>query len=174
MILSVAMKATLLITLLGLYLVVPEALGLVCEYSRLRNIVTCGSTACSTKSPPFLKGLLPGTYRVGVLRRHERLDTPWFNLYPKKFRGGYWDYHTKSPNHICRGGFGLHPGSRSEGCITVSNDCFNRLKSVITQHRTSTVTVNECNECFLGICWNGTSTISRTLYNSVYVRSKFF
>ena len=35
--------------------------------------------------------------------------------------GGYWEYSTKASEIGCRGGFGIHPGTISKGCISVTN-----------------------------------------------------
>ena len=43
----------------------------------------------------------------------------WFKLYRQRVSEGYWDYHTKVPELGHHGGFAIHPGSYSEGCITV-------------------------------------------------------
>jgi hypothetical protein len=147
-------------------LICPGTLGLICYYSRSANTVRCGSVKCSAASPgDSYEKLPPGSYRVGG-------DPWWFKLYPARKSGGYWDYHTKSADHSCRGGFALHPGGISEGCITVvDTSCYNRLKSVITRQDTSSVTVRECLWCRWGFCWLGVWNIRRTLYNSVWVYS---
>ena len=165
------MKVTFLLTSLGLYLVVPEALGLVCEYSRSRNTFRCEGVICRTKKPTEDHLKLPiGFYRVGQF--YEQGSTPWFNLYPLRSGGGYWDYHTKSPDHYCRGGFGLHVGVISEGCITVNSDpCFDKLKKIITAHKTAVVNVKECLWCLCSGCWKGEATVARILYDGVWVRS---
>ena len=169
MILSVTMKAALLISLLGLYLVVPETQGfLTCFYSSSQNIIRCGSVTCSTRTPTA--PLPKGWYRVGEF--YNRRNVPWFNLYPQRSSGGYWDYHTKSPDHSCRGGFGLHSGTISEGCITVGSDpCFDKLKKIIESHGTSSTRVAECRGCRWGLCLGGQSITTRTLYDLVWVRS---
>ena len=165
------MKVTLVIISLGLYLVVPEALGLVCEYSRSRNTIRCDGVICRTKSPSKEYMKLPiGFYRVGLF--YNRGTVPWFNLYPKRSSGGYWDYHTRSPDHWCEGGFALHSGTISKGCITVGSDpCFNKLKKIITAHMTVTVQVKECLWCLCSNCWKGEATVARILYDGVWVRS---
>jgi hypothetical protein len=147
-------------------LICPGTLGLTCYYSRSANTVRCGSVQCSAVSPWLSSWKLPpGSYRVGG-------DPWWFKLYPARKSGGYWDYHTKSADHSCRGGFALHPGGISEGCITVVDDsCYDRLKGVITGQGTSSVTVRECLRCWWGSCRGGEQNIKRTLYNSVWVHS---
>ena len=53
----------------------------------------------------------------------------WFKLYRQRVSGGYWDYHTKVPELGCHGGFAIHPGSYSEGCITVTIEYLYKVTS---------------------------------------------
>ena len=130
-----------------------------CTYSRSSNRVTCGGVTCSAATPGWFSSKLPsGDYRIG--------DYPsrsgWFRLY-KYSNGHYWDYHTKIPEESCRGGFALHGGSFSEGCITVTDDsCFNRLTRVINRYRSKSFSARECLTCFWGGCRRGHSNVSRT------------
>lgn len=115
-----------------------------CTYYRSSNSVTCGSVTCNTASPSDPSEELPsGYYYVGNFYYHS--GTPWFNLYPQRRGGGFWDYYTRVPELDCRGGFGLHAGSYSEGCITVtSSSCFNNLKDEINSFRVIYFNVYEC------------------------------
>ena len=135
-------------------------LAATCTYYRSSNRITCGSVTCSTASPPWWSsGKLPaGYYYLGDYGYNGN----WFKLYRQRASGGFWDYHTQIPERSCRGGFALHPGSYSAGCITVTNsNCYNRLKNVITSYPAIWFSVYECRGCFLGSCRFGTNTISR-------------
>ena len=129
-----------------------------CTYSRSANRVTCGGVTCSAASPGNPSSKLPrGHYLIG--------DYPyrndWFKLY-KYGRGRYWDYHTLIPEESCRGGFALHGGSISEGCITVTNaSCFNRLARVIKRYRSQSFSARECRGCGWGRCFLGYRYVSR-------------
>ena len=141
-----------------------ETFGAFCTYNRNSDYVLCGSVYCDTQSPSSPNDKLPaGDYYVGNFYHHG--STPWFNLYPrKKGTNDYWDYHTKVPELGCRGGFALHSGTISEGCITVSDDgCFNNLKMQITYYfPVIDFTVKECRGCstYWSSCW-WTSDITR-------------
>jgi len=123
-------------------------LAATCTYNGRENHVTCGDVECSTKEAGNLE-LPAGHYRIGVFYEHPRLHTPWFNLYRKRSSGGgYWDYSTLVPELSCRGGFGLHPGTISQGCITVTEgDCFQRLKEVIMGYGSKNFSPYECRVC---------------------------
>ena len=130
-----------------------------CTYDRSANLIRCGSVTCSAASPPWWQRKLPaGYYYIGDYGYKKT----WFKLYRQRAAGGFWDYHTRIPEQSCRGGFALHPGSYSAGCITVTDDyCYNRLKNVITGYSAIWFSVYECRWCRWGTCLRGTSTISR-------------
>lgn len=112
--------------------VLPLSQAAFCTYYRSSNTVRCGSVTCNTAEAGSSE-LPPGYYLVGEYYSHRHV--PWFNLYRQRSSGRYWDYHTKVPELGCRGGFGLHPGGISEGCITVTDsNCFNRLRNEINKH----------------------------------------
>ena len=139
---------------------IETALAATCTYYRSSNQITCGSVTCRTRSPGWWSGgkLPAGYYYIGDYGYNGN----WFKLYRQRPAGGYWDYHSKVPELRCRGGFALHPGTISEGCITVSdNNCYNRLKNVITRYPAISFSVHECLTCLFGSCRGGTSTISR-------------
>ena len=153
------MKLTLVVSLL--LALAASSYAATCNYYRSSNSVTCRGVTCNAVSS-VRGGKLPlGYYYIGEFRR--RGSTPWFNLYKQRNNGrGFWDYHTKIPEESCRGGFGLHPGTRSLGCITVTNrSCFNRLRRVINRYRSRQFTVTECRTCFWGRCLRGQNRISR-------------
>jgi len=68
-------------------------------------------------------GPLPVThYLIDICRVHERIGIEWFNLHaPLEDGTGYYGYgdhwHTQRKR---RNGFGLHPGTLSNGCVTIS------------------------------------------------------
>lgn len=157
------------LTLFVFVTIVCSACGATCTYYRNSNKLSCNGITCTTESWVWGGKLPRGYYRVGTFYLHGLKKTPWFNLYRYKGNGKYWDYHTKIPTESCRGGFGLHPGTVSEGCITVLNDsCFNRIKNAINMHRSQTFTAVECRKCFLGKCRGGESTVSR-LYTTTLI-----
>jgi len=137
-----------------------------CTYYRNSNRITCGSVTCDTERASWFSGgqLPAGNYYLGEYGYRGN----WFKLYRAKVGGGWWDYHTKIPELGCRGGFALHPGTSSRGCITVTDDdCYSRLKDVINRNRAVSFSVYECLSC--GRSWwsssyrcrRGTNTISR-------------
>lgn len=131
-----------------------------CYYHRRSNQISCGGVTCSAEGNVNGGKLPAGYYYIGAFRTHQRYDVPWFNLYKQKNdESGFWDYHTRIPEAGCRGGFGLHPGTRSEGCITVTDDyCFDRIRSVINGHGDATsFSVSECRWCVFGRCLRGTN-----------------
>ena len=89
--------------------------------------VTCNTADAGSSELPA------GYYYIGDHYLHGPHRTPWFNLYRQRSSGGgFWDYYTQVPELGCRGGFGLHSGGYSEGCITVTNsNCFTRLTNEI-------------------------------------------
>ena len=154
------MKILLPAAALLLVFTIDGALSATCTYDQSANQVTCGRVRCSTVGQ-VSGGKLPlGRYRIGTFYSHS--GTPWFNLYPERSSGGYWDYYTRVPELGCRGGFGLHPGTISLGCITVTDgSCFNHIKAVVESFSSTSFTVTECRVCWWGICAGGTGTLSR-------------
>lgn len=133
--------------------------GAFCTYDRSSGKVTCGNVMCDTTLPASTGDQLPvGNYYIGDSSRNN-----WLNLYPQRQAGGYWDYHTKVPEFGCRGGFGLHYGTRSEGCITVTdNGCFANLHDEITNNFSKMLfAVFECRLCYFDRCWWGTNILIR-------------
>ena len=92
----------------------------------------------------------------------------WFNLYPKRASGGYWDYHSRSPDHNCRGGFGLHEGTVSAGCVTVlDSSCFDKIIASIERSSRKTYNMNECGR--FGCPFNSCSgSVWRNYYTKLY------
>ena len=142
------------------------AISATCTYYRNSNRVRCGSVTCDTVS--HVPGGKPpkGDYRIGTFYYHSgREYTPWFNLYKETAYSEYWDYHTKIPDLNCRGGFGLHPGTRSTGSIVVTRrSCFDRIKSILIGYSTKTFSVKECRKCFFWNCLLGIRTVSSPRY----------
>jgi hypothetical protein len=153
------MKLILGLTLLASLAAVTSAAT--CTYCRSTNQIRCGGVSCNTKADVVGGGKLPsGYYYIGNYYSHG--GVPWFNLYKQRSSGGYWDYYTQIPEESCRGGFGLHPGTISEGCITVlERSCFNRIRDVINTYPAIPFYVTECRGCnsYFGCWW--TSTVSR-------------
>lgn len=148
------------IALLASFIV--ASLAATCTYDQSANTVTCDSVTCRTVSQVSGGKLPVGYYRIGNFYHHGSARTPWFNLYKQRPAGGYWDYYTKIPDESCRGGFGLHPGTVSLGCITTTSpSCFDRLKTVILRSSVKSFTATECLWCGFRICWRGTSTVTR-------------
>lgn len=133
-----------------------------CTYDRSSNQISCGGVTCNTKGNVGGGGKLPaGYYYIGD--HYSRNGVPWFNLYKQRASGGFWDYHTQIPEENCRGGFGLHPGTISLGCITVLDPaCFDGIRDVIKGYGIIPFNVTECIRCstFFGGCW-WTNQISR-------------
>lgn len=128
----------------------------VCVYDQSANTVSCGGHMCSTVGQVWGGKLPVGYYLVGTFYLHGNAKTPWFNLYPKRSSGGYWDYYTRVAELGCRGGFGLHPGTDSLGCITVKDrSCFNKIKDEILGFRKKSLDVKECRNCIIGRCFGG-------------------
>ena len=139
-----------------------------CTYSRRRNSVSCGSVTCNTAEAGSSE-LPAGYYYIGNHYLHGTAGTPWFNLYRQRSSGGgFWDYYTRVPELGCRGGFGLHSGDNSAGCITVTNsNCFTQLKNeIINNFPVIYFNVYECRNCHQGWWSSGyrcswTQTVSR-------------
>ena len=128
----------------------PSSQAAFCTYYRSRNTVTCGSVTCNNTAEAGSKELPAGYYYIGNYYLHGTRQTPWFNLYRQRSSGGgLWDYHTLVPELGCRGGFGLHSGQVSEGCITVTNSsCFTQLRDEINNNfRVFNFNVYECRKC---------------------------
>lgn len=61
-----------------------------------------------------------GEYLIGKRYKHAKHKIDWYKLYPRKEdKSGYYGYST--PNKTGRLGMGLHPGSVSLGCATVTS-----------------------------------------------------
>ena len=163
-------KASLLLLLATILMMSTSSHGAFCTYYRNSNSIMCGSVTCSTASPTNEADKLPpGYYYIGNYYTHPRHGVPWFNLYRQRNGGGFWDYHTEIPELGCRGGFGLHSGSFSLGCVTVTESCFSQLRNEINRHY-SEINFNayECRGCHERWRWIGsgyscywTKTISR-------------
>lgn len=68
-------------------------------------------------------GPLPvATYLIDTYRVHESIGCEWFNLHaPLEDGTGYYGYGDRWYTfRNRRSGFGLHPGTRSNGCVTIS------------------------------------------------------
>ena len=127
-----------------------------CNYYRSSNRVTCGGVTCDAEGNVGGGGKLPsGYYYIGEFRINFNINNiPWFNLYKQRDNGGFWDYYTNIPEEGCRGRFGLHPGTRSLGCITVTDrSCFNQLSQVINNYPIIPFTVTRCHGCRWGRCF---------------------
>ena len=165
---SPVMKCTVLTTLIFAALA-SSSLGAFCKYYQSSNSVRCGQITCLTANPDDRYEKTPvGFYYVGRSRIHKGVG--WFNLYPQRSSGGYWDYHTKVPEFNCRGGFGLHYGWISEGCITVTDlSCFNQLRDEITNNfPEKSLNAHKCRGCWGRRClW--TSTVQRTRTSDLQV-----
>ena len=130
-----------------------------CVYDQSSNSISCGGITCSTIAQVERGGKLPtGYYRIGTFYHND--GVPWFNLYPRRSAGGYWDYYTRASDIGCRSAFGLHPGTISHGCITVKDRrCFDNLKNLLTRSYTRVFDVTECINCIIGRCLRGTNVI---------------
>lgn len=137
--------------------------GAFCTYYRSSNSVTCGSVTCSTATLSWNDKLPAGDYYIGDFYYHGG-STPWFNLFRRRTgTNDYWDYHTQVPELGCRGGFGLHAGTISQGCVTVTDySCFHRLRAQIqANYPVIYFSVKECRSCFWRWCTRGISTVRR-------------
>jgi hypothetical protein len=77
------------------------------------------------------KGPIPdGLYAIGTVFKNN--GKPWANMYPQKQSGGgWWDYYRDNPD-TGRGYIGLHPGSDSHGCVTVTAEsCWDKLEKML-------------------------------------------
>ena len=159
------MKILLLAGLLGFTFQLATAAT--CTYDQSANTVSCRGISCKTVGQVQGGKLPKGSYRIGTFYLHGRARTPWFNLYPKRSAGGYWDYYTKASELGCRGGFGLHPGSVSLGCITVTDKrCFDQIKAVVQRFPSNSFDVTECLTCTFGRCLRGTNTLRGRRYHT--------
>lgn len=149
---------SLLLLLASLLMMSASSHGAFCTYYRNSNSVTCGSVTCSTAAPNNKADKLPyGYYYIGNNYTHPRYQVSWFNLYrPREGLIGFWDYYSSIPELGCRGRFGLHYGSVSEGCVTVTDlNCFTRLRDQINLHcEAFNFTAYKCRLCIkqLRIC----------------------
>ena len=152
------MKTIVLASLLAFTVIVAESAS--CTYDQSSNKISCRGVTCNTIGQ-VQGGKLPiGYYRIGTFYLHGSARTPWFNLYPRRSAGGYWDYYTKVSEIGCRGGFGLHPGTVSLGCITVTDrSCFNKIKDVVQHFPSRSFDVTECRACTFGRCLGGINTL---------------
>ena len=143
--------------------VLPLSQAAFCTYYRSSNTVRCGSVTCNTVDAGASE-LPPGYYLIGEYYSHRIMHLPWFNLYRSRSSGGYWDYHTKVPELGCRGGFGLHPGGISDGCITViDSNCFNQLTNEINKHyKPTNFNAYECINCVWKVGCIQKSIVSRS------------
>ena len=142
-----------------------SSFGAFCTYKRSSDRVTCGQVTCQTAIPASSADKTPaGYYYIGKYYTHPKHDVGWFNLYPKRRAGGFWDYYTKVPDLDCRGYFGLHAGTISEGCITVTDtSCFNRLRKQITDRfQVKHFCVHRCRWFSCRPCWRVTVNRPRT------------
>lgn len=114
--------------------------AVVCTSYRSSNQVTCKkgecSVTCPTQPPRETRddrfgGPTPrGEYLIGRRYRHPK-GIDWYNLYPKKEdNSGYYSYSQRTKTG--RSLMGLHPGSRSLGCVTVKEQtCWGNIRRVI-------------------------------------------
>ena len=145
----------------------PSSQAAFCTYSRSANTVRCGSVTCNTDDAGTSE-LPAGYYYIGNHYIHPTENKPWFNLYRQRSSGkGFWDYHTEVPELGCRGGFGLHSGSYSEGCITVtSSNCFTRLKNeILNNFPVIPFDVYECRVCHQLLWWGYQCAWTSTLHS---------
>ena len=89
------------------------------------------------------KGPIPdGLYAIGTVFKNN--GKPWANMYPQKQSGGgWWDYYRDNPD-TGRGYIGLHPGSNSYGCVTVTAEsCWDKLEKMLKSKSGDTITVSK-------------------------------
>ena len=130
-----------------------------CVYVQSQNRITCGFTSCDTVVPGLFSEKLPvGTYRIAPNEPREAHN--WHNLYP--YVGGfYWDHFTKVARLGCRGGFALHGGPGSAGCVTIADQvCMERITKIIEETATKPFAVEECLKCRLSKCRDGIQELS--------------
>jgi hypothetical protein len=85
---------------------------------------------CSTANPSW--ALPKGRYFIGDRTAYHHVG--WYNLYAERQLGDVWDYSTRVPEKWCRGGFGFHEGTASNGCITVQSGaehCFGKVEEFV-------------------------------------------
>lgn len=113
--------------------------AVVCTSYRSSNYITCkkggSSVTCTTQPPTETRddrygGPTPrGEYLIGERYTHS-MGIDWYNLYPKKEdNSGYYGYTQRTQKG--RNTMGLHPGTRSLGCVTVKKTCWQKIRSVI-------------------------------------------
>jgi hypothetical protein len=89
---------------------------------------------CSMAKPSW--ALPKGRYFIGDPTSQHPVG--WYNLYAERQLGDVWDYSTRVPDKVCRGGFGFHEGTASNGCITVINgagdDCFGKVEQFVGKY----------------------------------------
>eukprot|EP00483_Globobulimina_turgida_P011123 UN11144 len=161
--------------LLSCILFIHSVNGEFCTYKMNERKLKCGTMTdwCTTQTDNVhgSKGPTPpGDYRIGQFRIHHEVG--WFNLYPKRDNhpATYWDYSTHAPDRKCRGGFGLHFGSRSAGCITVlDKECWKKVEEQVKSQSYQSKTTYKCQGCsakWVGSgysCWRTTTFGSRQL-----------
>ncbi|XP_072042102.1 uncharacterized protein [Amphiura filiformis] len=133
----------------------------VCYFYRDSNCLVCSKGAdsqkCCTKpgtgNDDEIGGPTPKKeYLIGQFRRNWvswRL-VDWHNLYPKKNdNSGYWPYNV--PNEDGRSLIGLHPGSVTQGCVTVTDDtCWDAINEIVSNgYMTYTGTITSNYDGFL-------------------------
>lgn len=115
--------------------------AVVCISYRSSNQVTCKkggrSVTCTTQPPTVTrddqnKGPTPrGEYLIGRRYIHWPYNIEWYNLFPKKEDNSGYYSHTQSTK-TGRSHMGLHPGSVSEGRVTVKEStCWGNIRRVI-------------------------------------------
>lgn len=142
-----------------------ESSAQTCTFSRSSGQLRCGRYTCTAVRTNDL--LPPGYYRIGPQ------SSIWFQLFPYS-GGNYWDYHSGVPGLNCRGGFAIHSGTYSEGCITVTSSCMAQIASYLNSQHLSPFTVNQCNACPGFNCWwsrcrCGIGTLNKSYLGSLRV-----
>ena len=97
------------------------------------------SQASNIRNAEKEKGLTPATeFLIKLKREHQTHKFDWYDLHQRKENNkDYYDYD-KSDNHG-RDRMGLHPGTVSEGCVTVRSSseprdcdpCWRKLSKII-------------------------------------------
>jgi hypothetical protein len=90
----------------------------------------------------------------------------WVNLYPeKKSKNGYWDYYCENPD-TGRSKIALHPGSFSQGCISIpDSNCWRKLEQLFKQQKSSSLTVT-------GVSRSGAWSLMKFSYNGSMAAGK--
>jgi len=106
---------------------------------RGQSSVTCTTQPTKERRDDKPGGPTPrGEYLIGKRRTHRTYGIDWYNLYPKKEdNSGYYSYTQRT--RTGRYAMGLHPGTISEGCVTVKastyyynyDPCWQRIRKVI-------------------------------------------